>query len=431
MTGQIYIVNDLDLIAAIQRHPKILSFWYLEALFGKRLAGVSKAAAHKLMHNVHRDEGEISLFDDGIKFLSKVLRPGAGLDGMNQKMLETIVTSLGQSDAALGTSRELDLWKWIRHEMTMATTDATYGPANPYRDPVLENAFWDVSDDASLLLMDIFPTIIARKGYIGRAKLTEAFHRYFDNGEHRKASLMTQGRYDIVQRHEISHLDMARLESVQGVTILSNTVPSAFWVIYHVISKSEVLADARQRLFQLAEIKSRQGKSVYRLQVSRLREDAMFSSILQECLRHQSFGAVTRMVMEDIMLDGRYFLKKGSMVMMPNEAVHTNDTIWGDARIFDHQRFLRKDIKLPSGAIRTFGGGANRCPGRFFATTEICFMVAILTLKYDIQPRGGQWVLPRPDFANMSAIVTPPKDAVPVVVTVRDDWRQATWEFTV
>lgn len=38
--------------------------------------------------------------------------------------------------------KDIDLWKWLQHEVTMITTDSVYGPMNPYRQPGIEAAFW-------------------------------------------------------------------------------------------------------------------------------------------------------------------------------------------------------------------------------------------------------------------------------------------------
>jgi len=38
----------------------------------------------------------------------------------------------------------VDLVAWIQHEITIATTEAVYGPGNLYRDPEVESGFWYV-----------------------------------------------------------------------------------------------------------------------------------------------------------------------------------------------------------------------------------------------------------------------------------------------
>ena len=138
--GKVYVVNSPELALAVQRHPKALSFWYLEALFGKRLAAISREAGRKIMTNIHGEEEGTSLFWDGITFLTKILKPGPALDGMNQTMIQSISESLNEFEG--NGSNTVDLWMWVRHIMTMATTESTYGPMNPYKDEAVEKAFW-------------------------------------------------------------------------------------------------------------------------------------------------------------------------------------------------------------------------------------------------------------------------------------------------
>lgn len=97
------------------------------------------------MTNIHGEEkeekegGGTSLFWDGITFLTKILKPGPGLDGMNQTMIQTITDLLNEFDDK--ESSTVDSWEWVRHAMTMATTESTYGPLNPYKDEDVEKAF--------------------------------------------------------------------------------------------------------------------------------------------------------------------------------------------------------------------------------------------------------------------------------------------------
>ena len=37
---------------------------------------------------------------------------------------------------------EVGLWEWIRHTLTMASTNAAYGAGNPFKDPEVEDGFW-------------------------------------------------------------------------------------------------------------------------------------------------------------------------------------------------------------------------------------------------------------------------------------------------
>jgi len=311
-----------------------------------------------------------------------------------------------------------------------------FGNSGPVAKHILSDLTFGrhLSENASILLAGIMPSILARQGYIAREKVTKAFERYFESGGYKSASMMTRGRYEITTEHGLSATDIARFESVQGITILSNTVPSAFWTIYHVFSRPTLLENIRDEALRHINVEEKNGTLVRTLDVSKVRETPVFVSAMQEATRHQSFGAGTRMVMDDVLLDNRYLLKKGSFLMMPNSVMHFDESAWGPTvRDFDAQRFVKSKstAKIHPGAFRTFGGGANLCPGRFFAMTEILSLLAMLALRYDITPLAGEWVVPEPDMANMSSIVTPPKTRLPVTVTPRKGWKGGRWAFTV
>ena len=69
------------------------------------------------------------------------LAPGPGLEGMDRVMLRSVEASFDKL-CAHGQPKKIQLQQWLGHEMTMATTEAVYGPENPYKDPKVEAAFW-------------------------------------------------------------------------------------------------------------------------------------------------------------------------------------------------------------------------------------------------------------------------------------------------
>jgi len=75
--------------------------------------------------------------------MRSALTPGADLDAMNRVMIQNIAASLEHirpEKGCLDTS--ISLMRWLRHELTMATTNAVYGPLNPYVDRNVEDGFW-------------------------------------------------------------------------------------------------------------------------------------------------------------------------------------------------------------------------------------------------------------------------------------------------
>lgn len=283
-----------------------------------------------------------------------------------------------------------------------------------------------------MLLTGIMPSVLASKGYVGREKVVAAFEKYFAAKGQQKGSPLTKVRNEILSQEFVAN-DTARFECVNGVALLANTIPTTFWTVYHVFSDSAILRTVREQVGACLTIQEEGGVISRILDVSMLRETTVLTSILHESLRHRTSGAGARMVLEDVLLDNRYLLKKDSFLILPNHELHFDESVWGGkAQDFDCQRFVKSNSnKIRSGAFRGFGGGVNLCPGKNFATTEIVVMIAMLALKFDIRPAAasGQWVDPQQDTSNMSLAIAPPRDGLIVDVVPRKGWAGGSWGF--
>ena len=61
LNSQVYVVNSPELVLAVQRHPKTVSFWFIEAKFTAILGGMSRSASDKLLEHVEGTPGTRSL----------------------------------------------------------------------------------------------------------------------------------------------------------------------------------------------------------------------------------------------------------------------------------------------------------------------------------------------------------------------------------
>ena len=140
--SKMYIVTTLDLIQAVQKCPKALAFPPIEAKFATKICGASKEAFEIAMRNVNGDEGEWGLSTEFYASMRSTLSPGSGLDEMNQVMIKSATRSLESLRPGIGNATRIELVKWLRNSVTLATTDAVYGASNPFKDESLIGAFW-------------------------------------------------------------------------------------------------------------------------------------------------------------------------------------------------------------------------------------------------------------------------------------------------
>lgn len=128
---------------SLHRNPKAVSFWYIEALFTAKLGNMSRSAEMDLVENLEPDSKEESIvFVEGLKLVRQVMSPQGSMDAMSRVAAAVTKRQIDQLDEQ--TPCRVDLWEWVQHEITIATTECVYGPQNPYRDPKVEAGFWYV-----------------------------------------------------------------------------------------------------------------------------------------------------------------------------------------------------------------------------------------------------------------------------------------------
>lgn len=239
-----------------------------------------------------------------------------------------------------------------------------------------------------------FPKLIR-----ARELAASALIDYVRKRGHETASGLVRKRYEHhVDRFGFSLEDFARGELGNAFAVLGNSAPCAFWVLYQVFSDKQVLDDVRREVVTMVTENDDEGVCSIDLANIRMACPTLLSTF-QETMRYRGVAPGPRLVLDDVVLDGGYQLKKGSMLMIPTSVQHTDTSAWGDdANEFDHMRFARKPSSGKTRpnrvAFRAFGGGHVLCPGRHFATTEIMALVALMVMQFDVIPIAGKWIEP-------------------------------------
>ena len=294
----------------------------------------------------------------------------------------------------------------------------------------------DFDNDLNLLLIDIAPAVIARKGHKGRHKVAHAFKRFYETDPRGRSSAFAEARYTANTKYGMTTLDMGRLEVGSLIGILVNAVPTVVYMLYHIFSDEILLQDIRAELEMIIRPEKEFDKLALNLNLSSLKQKSfLLLSTLQEVLRVYSRGASSRLVMEDTILNGQYFLEKGSILMMPTSVIHSDPSAWGETE-FLARRFLQKGFatqeptkRSSAASYRPFGGGATLCPGRHFASAEILALTAMIVYKYDLVPTSGRWTVPSPYQTSLATNIFPPKTDIEVRVSMRSGLEETQWIF--
>ena len=102
-----------------------------------RICGSSKIANDILGTNVNGDEGFWGYSITFYKTIHTPLSPGPELDAMNRVMAQKVMASIDRLE-----EKVVNFFDFIKHEITLATTDSVYGPQNPFKDPAIVESFW-------------------------------------------------------------------------------------------------------------------------------------------------------------------------------------------------------------------------------------------------------------------------------------------------
>ncbi|KAL4864695.1 hypothetical protein BDV12DRAFT_200858 [Aspergillus spectabilis] len=418
---KVYLVTSPTLLQAIQR-KKSLTFDPFLTFTADRIAGIHGPALELLREKQTGGQG-------GNQAIVHAMHPtltGSSLDHMNERMsrlLTPLVDELSQCET-------IDLYAWCTHAITKASTDASYGPLNPYKDREVEDAFWALENNLCPLLANFLPRLIARKAWQGRKKAVAAFIEYYSHNGHTQASELTRARYKAMHEAGLSLTDIARHEASMGLGLLSNTVPATFWVLYDLYSRPGLLNEIREEVKQKAIRFTMEKKHI--ISIPALRDTCpLLVSTYQEILRNRSTSSPTRFATEDLLLADKYLIKKGSVISVPGRSMSRNDNVWGaQAEQFDPRRFIKTSEHNPrrTGGFMAFGVSPVICPGRHFASSEILSIVAMVIMRVDLSPEGGVWREPRANSLAIASIMGPIKGEYRVKVTLRGEYEGVKWD---
>ncbi|PKY06741.1 cytochrome P450 [Aspergillus campestris IBT 28561] len=420
VVGKFYVVTSPALLQAVQRN-KSLTFDLSIAMSAERIVGIRGRGVEILRGKQSGGQGLTHV----VTHATNSTLSGRPLDRMNERMTRLLRPLVDE----LATYKTVDLYSWCSHAITMASTEASYGPLNPYKRREIEDAFWAFESNLSPLMANIVPQLTARKAWKGRESMVKAFVKYYRLGGYKDGSEMTRIRYKTLREGGLTIEDIARSEVIMGIALLTNTVPATFWLLFELCSRPELLEETRQEVAQNALRVT--DDNVHVIDISALRDNCpLLVSAFQEVLRIKSTSSPIRFVMDDLVLANGYLLRSGSVISMPGPSIGRDPDAWGaTAGDFNPKRFLKtsKNPRRPGG-LMTFGVSPVLCPGRHFASSEILGMVAMMILRYDLVPVDGKWDSPPGNSLAITSTMRPLKSGFAVRVSSRKEFEGATWD---
>jgi cytochrome P450 len=280
------------------------------------------------------------------------------------------------------------------------------------------------------------PDWLARHGTRNRQVVANAFTSYFQQGHHQQASGLVKEFYASEIEYGFSLSDRSLFEVGHALAILGNTSGAVFWLTFYVFSTPIALQEIRKELSTIIGTGTdATGRRQYHIDMAKITTNCpTLVSAFREAVRLHSIGISLRQVCKDTTINDTYHLRKGAMVLMPTDAIHTDAEIWGeDVQVFNHRRFHpQTKHKPPAAAFRTFGGGTTLCPGRHFATTQIMAWTSMLVMQFDMEPLvegdgNAQWICPTTEKTNLANVMSQPDDDVRVKIITRAEYSDGSW----
>ncbi|KAE8359939.1 cytochrome P450 [Aspergillus caelatus] len=422
---KVYIITSPRLVSAVQRSYRTMSFDPLITRTARCVGGITGPGLQLIREKASQGQG---LGHHTTATMRHTLM-GEGLDQMNKKIIPCLQKSVQNLKDHRGG---LDLLQWCRLTLTIATTEAVYGSLNPYRCVIAREAFWEIEKNLNALMMDIAPWLFARKAWMGREYLANAFMEYFKESGHLESSQMVYTRWKTQHDAGATLEDIARLEIVMGLGILSNTVPTCFWVIFDIFSRPDLLKELREQIQQTSLSVDCDG--LHTVDMAAVQDNCpLLLASLQETLRVRSNSAQLRVVHRETVLDESWLITAGSVLVIPAALINKSESVWGpNANGFNPQRFMTEvPKKNKESAFLSFGLSPNMCAGRHLATGEIIALTVMLILQFDICPCEGTWKMPPMNVKALAASLSPPADQYSVTIKEREQFKGAKWNFVV
>ncbi|XP_063040159.1 cytochrome P450 7B1 [Engraulis encrasicolus] len=221
---------------------------------------------------------------------------------------------------------------------------------------------------------------------------------------------------------------------------VGNTVPAAFWVMYHLLAHPEAFAAVKSEIQEVLGIKG-EGLSLnddLTLRPEDLDRMIFLESAVNESLRLSSASMNVRVSQEDfeMRLDSQrsVCLRKDDIIAMYPQSMHMDPDIYPQPEVYKFDRFVSDVSESEQGSSRwrrrteffkrgqrlhyflmPFGSGGSKCPGRFFAIRELKQLVCVLLLYCRLElTHLHTHTPPKLDTGRAGLGILPPKTDIDV-----------------
>ncbi|KAI8139344.1 cytochrome P450 [Fennellomyces sp. T-0311] len=201
-------------------------------------------------------------------------------------------------------------------------------------------------------------------------------------------------RNDILQilidtQHAANSEDRLTAEAIAQETVLflvagsETTSNTTGFAIIELLRKPEVLAALRE---EIDSVELPEGQKLFNHE--QVKHLPYLNAVINETLRLDTIisGGLERQPDRDIMLGGRLFVPKGTILHYNFYQCHIDETYWPRAKEWIPERWLPgSDIPADTDAFFPFSAGTRNCIGKTFAMQEMRLSLANLVKFFDFK----------------------------------------------
>ncbi|KAJ0165201.1 hypothetical protein CTA2_12042 [Colletotrichum tanaceti] len=440
-----YVIAERKFIASIQRNAKTISFSPFAAKAARDFSGVTEKAA-SLQDHLEGGPGAKE-FD---RVQRAMLAAGPELDETSHvatrvklELVDKLAADATPTGSSGSAAAEIDLFAWVKHAVSISSTEGLFGPLNPFKNPEHEADFWTFSDKAHVLVGGGFMgNLFAKDAMEARERNGQRYEEYVRLGGLDQASGLIKGRSRVMAENDVSQRDMARFNVGFDIAMLTNYVPTTWWAVFEILSRPWLVEEIRKEARKAVRTRE---DGAFALDLSLLKSSSpLLLSSVQEAQRLHTVHAHIREVLRDTTItagDQPRVLKKGNYVQINGIPILRGEETWGaDAADFDAYRFIKMKKRaeapgvaapgdLPPHSFPVWGVAPHICPARWFATSGAMALVALMVLKLDVEaapglkgegPAGREWKVPK--VGGLFVALLFPEEPVPVLVRPREEF---------
>ncbi|XP_052387454.1 cytochrome P450 7B1-like isoform X1 [Carassius gibelio] len=392
-----FIMNPF-LYSSVIKHGKQLDFHRF-----------SDSAASRSFNYTPVQSGLFPGMSDHIQRSYSLLK-GPDLDLLTSSMMTKLQQVLrcrflsSEESGSDGDWQEAELYEFCKCVMFRTTFNTLYGHSEKLCLDQLREDF-EKFDGIFPLLMARVPIALLGKTKEIREKLIRFFYPQRME-EWRAPCKFIQKRMELFQQYDmLQDRDKAAHHFAMMWAAVGNTIPAAFWCLYHLISCPEALEAVRAEIISVVGEKNMKLIFEEDITITRQQLEQMVNleSSINESLRLSSVSMNIRVVQEDFCLrlgdQHSINLRKDDIVALYPESTHLDPEIYDQPQRFRFDRFVedgkeKTDFYKCGQKVRyylmPFGSGATQCPGRFFAMNELKQFVCVTLLMCEMQLSENQ-----------------------------------------